>query len=115
MGDGVGVEVKVGVADGVMVAVDVGEDVGVKDGVTAVPFGVAVKVREGVIITVGGTVMVPVITAVAVVSGVPVGVGVIDGSIVSNGMGNIESKGAMTGMPPGWQAVQSVGIAGPRT
>jgi hypothetical protein len=102
-------------ADGVMVAVDVGEDVGVKDGVTAVSVGEAIDVGVGVTNTVGDTVMVPVITAVAVVSGVPVGVGVIDGSIVSNGMGNIESKGAMTGMPPGWQAVQSVGIAGPRT
>ena len=102
---------------GVIVAVAVGEGVivWVADGVTAVvTVGTAVSVFSQVGVSVGNGMVAVTGTVGDGVDDVLVGVIVIVGVSTANSIGKIESRMMGSGGPPGWQAVQSVGIALPR-
>ena len=99
---GVGVAELVGVGVWVGVVVAVRGAVGDGTAVTPISSGVAVKVGVGVFVaSIVGDGIAAVLATVAVAVGVS----------VTNSMGKIESTMMGSGAPPGWQAVQSVGMA----
>lgn len=76
--------------------------------------GTAVSVFSQVGVSVGKEMVAVTGTVGDGADGVLVGVTVTVGVSAANSIGKIESRMMGSGGPPGWQAVQSVGIALPR-